>query len=61
MGFRVNRRISVGKGVSVNLGKRGVGVGKRGKHGSVSTNTRGGRGGSIRIMRGVSWVFGKRR
>lgn len=59
MGLRINRRIGLGKGASLNLGKRGVSVTKRGMRGSVGFGRAGGRG-SVRIMRGVSWLFGKR-
>ena len=61
MAFRVNKRFSVGKGVSVGVGKTGVSVSKRTRAGSVGANSRGGAGGSLRLMRGVSWLFGKRR
>lgn len=61
MRLRINRRFNLGKGISANVSKTGIGVSKRGARGSVSTNSRGGRGGSVRLMRGVSWMFGKRR
>lgn len=61
MGLRINRRFTVAKGISVGVGKRGMSVSKRGKHGSVGGNSRGGRTGSVRLLRGVSWMFGKRR
>lgn len=61
MGLRVNRRIGLGKGFSLNVGKTGVGLGKRGRRGSLSANTRGRAGGSVRLLRGVSWMFGRRR
>ncbi len=57
MGFRINRRVKLGKGLSANVGRSGVSVSKRGKRGSV--NSRG--TGSVRLVRGVSWLFGKRR
>ncbi|CAB4943673.1 unannotated protein [freshwater metagenome] len=57
MGLRINRRVKLGQGFSANLGKSGVSVSKRSKRGSV--NSRG--TGTVRLMRGVSWMFGKRR
>lgn len=60
MSFRVNRRVPLGKGTYVNLGKRGVSAGRRGKHGSLSVGPKG-PGGSVRVMRGISWLFGRGR
>lgn len=61
MGLRITRRFSLGGGKHVTVSKTGVSVGRRGRRGSVSANTRGGAGGSIRLLRGVSWMFGRRR
>lgn len=57
MGLRLNKRVKIGRGLTANIGKSGVSVSKRGNRGSV--NSRG--TGSVRLMRGVSWMFGKRR
>lgn len=60
MGFRFSRRKSVGRGLWVGLSKSGPSIGRRGRRGSVSVNRRG-VGGSLRIMRGLSYLFGRRR
>lgn len=61
MGLRISKRFSLGGGKHVTVSKTGVSVGRRGRRGSVSANTRGGAGGSVRLLRGVSWMFGQRR
>lgn len=57
MGLQYRRRKSLGLGSWLNVSKRGVSVSKR--TGRVTVNTRG--GGSIRIMKGLSWRWGRRR
>lgn len=57
MGFRYQRRLRLGRGQSLNLSKRGASVSKRA--GRVTFNSRG--GGSIRILPGLSFRFGRRR
>jgi hypothetical protein len=57
MGFRYQRRVRVGRGSWLNLSKRGVSVSKR--VGRVTFNSRG--GGSIRLLPGLSFRFGRRR
>ena len=56
MGFRIQKRKSLGKGASLNLSKSGASVSK--KVGGVTVNSRG--KGSVRIAKGVSFRFGKR-
>ena len=53
MGFRVNRRISLGKNVRVNIGKRGVSVSV--KMGPVTVNSRGRK--TIHVAKGVSYTI----
>jgi hypothetical protein len=60
MGFRFYRRKSLGRGLWVGLSKSGPIIGRRGRRGGVSLNRRG-VGGSVRIMRGLSYLFGRRR
>jgi hypothetical protein len=57
MGFVWRKRIKIGKGESVNLSRHGASVSKR--VGRVTVNSRG--RGSIRIMPGLSFRFGRRR
>lgn len=59
MGFRFQRRKSLGRGFWVGASKRGPSVGRRGRRGSVSVNRRGA-GGSLRILKGLSYLFGRR-
>lgn len=59
MPFRFYRRKSLGNGLWVGLSKRGPSIGRRGRRGSVSLSRRG-IGGSIRLMRGLSYVFRRR-
>ncbi len=59
MGLRIQKRINAGKGRSVNLSKTGVSVSNRSDRGSVGVSRRGVHGG-VRLMRGVSWLWGKR-
>ena len=56
MGFRFQRRVS-GNGARLNVSKRGASMSKR--VGRVTFNSRG--GGSIRILPGLSFRFGRRR
>ena len=60
MGLRFNRRKGLGNGWWVRLGKTGPSIGRRGRRGSLSLNRRG-PGGSIRIAKGISWLFGRGR
>ena len=57
MGLQYRKRKSLGHGESLNVSKRGVSVWK--KIGRVTLSSRG--GGSIRILPGLSFRFGKRR
>ena len=57
MGFRFQRRSSLGGGARLNLSRRGVSVSKH--FGRLTLNSRG--GGSIRILPGLSYRFGRRR
>jgi hypothetical protein len=57
MGFRFQRRLSLGNGTRLNLSKRGASMSRR--VGRVTFNSRG--GGSIRILPGLSFRFGRRR
>jgi hypothetical protein len=60
MGFRYQRRRSLGNGFWVGLSKGGPSVGRRGRRGSVSMSRRGPRA-SVRIAKGLSYIFGNRR
>lgn len=60
MSIRVSKRFRVAKGVGVNVSKGGVSVSKRTGRGSVGVG-RGGVRGSVRVMPGISWLWGKRR
>ena len=56
MGFVFRRSLSLGHGTRLNLSKRGASVSKR--VGPLSLNSRG--GGSLRILPGLSFRFGRR-
>jgi hypothetical protein len=56
MGFSFRRSLSLGKGRRLNISKRGASVSQR--IGRVTLNSRG--GGSIRILPGLSFRFGRR-
>jgi hypothetical protein len=60
MGFRFYRRKSLGRGFWVGLSKSGPSFGRRGRPFSGSIGSRG-LGGSVRVMKGLSYVFRKRR
>jgi hypothetical protein len=60
VGFRIYRRKSLGKGLWVGASKSGVSFGRRGKRLSGSVGRRG-PGGSLRIMKGLSYLFGRKR
>lgn len=53
MGFRVNRRISLGKNVRVSIGKRGVSTSV--KMGPVTVNSRGRK--TVHVAKGVSYTI----
>ncbi|HEY8701724.1 MAG TPA: DUF4236 domain-containing protein [Arthrobacter sp.] len=57
VGFSFRKRIKLGNGSAVNLSKSGASVSKR--VGRMTLNSRG--RGSIRILPGLSFRFGKRR
>ena len=57
MGLVFNKRVRLSRGSRANISKRGVSVSQ--KVGRVTLNSRG--GGSIRILPGLSFRFGKRR
>lgn len=57
MGISYRRRKSLGSGTFLNLSKSGASVSKR--IGRVTLNSRG--GGRIRIAKGLSFRFGKRK
>ena len=59
MGLRIYRRKSLGRGLWVGLSKSGLSAGRRGRRGSVSLNKRG-IGGSLRLLKGISYVWRKR-
>jgi hypothetical protein len=61
MGFRFYRRKSLGGGLSAGLSKSGVSVGKRGSRVSVSASSSRGPRGSLRIFKGLSYIFGGKR
>jgi hypothetical protein len=61
MGFRFYRRKSLGRGLWVGLGKSGPSVGRRGRRVSVSLGSRRKLGGSVRLGKGLSYLFGKKR
>jgi Protein of unknown function (DUF4236) len=57
MGFTFRRSLRLGRGGRLNLSKSGASVSQR--FGRLTLNSRG--GGSIRILPGLSFRFGKRR
>lgn len=59
MGFRFSRRKSLGGGFWAGLSKSGPSIGRRGRRASVSINRRG-VGGSVRLMKGLSYAFKRR-
>ena len=59
MGFRFSRRKSLGGGFWVGASKSGLGAGRRGRRVSLSAGKRG-VGGSVRIARGLSYLFRRR-
>jgi hypothetical protein len=58
--FRFSRRKSLGRGLWVGLSKSGPSIGRRGRRVSLSANRRSA-GGSVRLMKGLSYLFGRRR
>jgi hypothetical protein len=56
MGFTFRRSVGLGKGLRLNVSKGGASVSKR--IGRLTLNSRG--GGSFRILRGLSFRFGRR-
>ena len=60
VGFRFYRRKSLGEGLWVGASKSGLSFGKRGQRLSGSLGRRGPRG-SLRIMKGISYLFGGKR
>ncbi len=56
MPFRFSTRRSLGKGFWVGLSKSGPSLGRRGKRVSLSVSRRG-VAGSIRLLKGLSYVF----
>jgi hypothetical protein len=61
VGFRIYRRKSLGKGLWAGVSKSGVSFGRRGRRLSGSVGRRRGPGGSVRIMKGISYLFGGKR
>ena len=59
MPFRFYRRKSLGRGFWVGLSMTGPSFGRRGKRVSRSANRRG-VGGSVRLLKGLSYVFRRR-
>ena len=60
MGFRYSRRKGLGGGFWAGLSKSGPSFGRRGRRLSLSVGPRG-PGGSVRIGKGLSYLFGRRR
>jgi hypothetical protein len=60
MSFRFSRRKSLGRGLWAGLSKSGPSVGRRGRRISVSASRRGASG-SVRLLKGLSYLFGRRR
>jgi hypothetical protein len=60
MPFRFYRRKSLGNGFWVGLSKSGLSLGRRGRRASASVGSRGPRA-SIRLAKGLSYVFRSRR
>lgn len=56
MPFTFRRSVRLNRGARLNVSKRGVSVSKR--LGRVTLNSRG--GGSVRLLRGLSFRFGRR-
>jgi len=56
VGFRYSRRKSLGGGLWGGLSKSGLSGGRRGRRGSLSVGRRG-VGGSVRLLKGLSYVF----
>ena len=59
MPFRFQRRKSLGGGWWVGMSKSGPSLGRRGRRASVSAS-RNGIGGSVRLLKGLSYVFKRR-
>lgn len=57
MGFTYRKRMKLGRNSWVNVSKRGASL--SGRSGCLTLNSRG--GGSVRIARGLSYRFGRRR
>ena len=57
MGFVFRRSLRIGRGTRLNLSNRGASVSQR--IGRLTLNSRG--GGSIRLLPGLSFRFGRRR
>jgi hypothetical protein len=57
MYLNYRRRVRTGRNSWLNLSKSGASISKRG--GRLTLNSRG--GGSLRLMKGLSFRFGKRR
>lgn len=57
MGFVFRRRVRLGRRATLNLSRRGASISER--IGRLTLNSRG--GGSIRLLPGVSFRFGRRR
>ena len=57
MGFVVRRSLRLGRGSRLNLSNRGASISQR--IGRLTLNSRG--GGSIRLLPGLSFRFGRRR
>jgi hypothetical protein len=60
MGLRFHRRRSIAKGFWIGVGKSGPSVGRRKGRFSASISRRGPRG-SVRLAKGVIYVFGGKR
>jgi Protein of unknown function (DUF4236) len=60
MGFRFQRRKSLGRGVWLGLSKSGPSIGRRGRRFSASAGSRGPRL-SVRLAKGFSYIFGGKR
>ena len=59
MPFRFYRRKSLGRGLWVALSKSGPSIGRRGQRMSFSLGRRG-LGGSVRLAKGLSYIFRRR-
>jgi len=60
VGFRIYRRKSLGNGHWLGVSKSGLSAGRRGRPVSLSFGRRG-LGGSVRLAKGVSYLFGRNR